>query len=246
METPTLQSINSLEGSIELLTGLHIGAGSEAIHIGGIDNPIIKHPYTQQPYIPGSSIKGKLRSLLEWRAGLVGFTKGAPVNTSALDKIPTPQQADALAICRLCGVAPSGKTDPWMEKIGPTRASFWDSFPGEQWLLEREEQSQLLTEAKFENSIDRISGTASNPRQTERVPAGAEFNFRVTLKQLDGEDSELLALLLVGLKLLELDGIGGSGSRGYGKICFKNLTLNGECLQARFDNTEPFTQTASA
>ena len=70
-----LNNIIALEGTLELMTGLHIGAGSEELHIGGIDNPIVKHPYTNQPYIPGSSLKGKMRSMLEWKAGVVSECK---------------------------------------------------------------------------------------------------------------------------------------------------------------------------
>ncbi len=244
MDNPTLRSINIIEGKIELLTGLHIGAGNEEIHIGGIDNAIIKHPYTQEPYIPGSSIKGKLRSLLEWRAGLVGVTDGKPVNTTSLSKFDGTQREQALDICRLCGVSASSKGDKLIEEVGPTRASFWDSSLTSAWLSERDDRSQLLTEAKFENTINRISGTADNPRQTERVPAGALFDFRVSLKHLVEGDDALLDLLLVGLKLLQLDGIGGSGSRGYGKIQFTHITLNSETLQERFEKIEPFSSAA--
>ena len=46
-------------------TGLHIGGGGENLNIGGLDKPIIRDPLTQYPYLPGTSIKGKLRSILE-------------------------------------------------------------------------------------------------------------------------------------------------------------------------------------
>ena len=88
----------------------------------------------------------------------------------------------------------------------------------------------LLTEAKSENTIDRITSVTVNGgvRQTERVPAGAEFDFKLTLRQFEGDSPELLDLVLKGLRLLELDSLGGSGSRGYGKIEFQNLTVSGE------------------
>ena len=94
------------------------------------------------------------------------------------------------------------------------------------------------TFSKSENSIDRIRGVAENPRYTERVIAGAEFDFRLSLKVIDGED--LLGLLLRGLKLLESDSLGGSGSRGYGKVALANLMLDGDSIQARFDAIQPF------
>ena len=83
---------------------------------------------------------------------------------------------------------------------------------------------------------------ADNPRFTERVIAGAEFDFRLSLKVIDGED--LLPLLLRGLKLLEADSLGGSGSRGYGKVAFAGLALDGEPIQADFDALQPFADAA--
>ena len=82
-----LKAINQITGQILLVTGLHIGAGNEEVHIGGIDNGVIKHPHTQQPYIPGSSLKGKMRSLLEWRSGVVGESNGAPTSIKLLEKL---------------------------------------------------------------------------------------------------------------------------------------------------------------
>ncbi|WP_297499767.1 type III-A CRISPR-associated RAMP protein Csm3, partial [Thermococcus sp.] len=54
-----------IRGRIKALTGLHIGSQRDVSEIGGIDNPVIKDPHTGLPYIPGSSLKGKLRSLFE-------------------------------------------------------------------------------------------------------------------------------------------------------------------------------------
>jgi CRISPR-associated protein Csm3 len=86
----------------------------------------------------------------------------------------------------------------------------------------------------MENMIDRIAGVAAHGmgvRNTERVPAGARFQFRLTLKVIDGED--LLDDILRGLRLLELTGLGGSGSRGYGKLRFTALACDGESLMDR-------------
>jgi CRISPR-associated protein Csm3 len=48
-------------------TGLHIGGGGENLDIGGLDKPVVRDPLTLQPYLPGSSIKGKLRAIFERR-----------------------------------------------------------------------------------------------------------------------------------------------------------------------------------
>ena len=229
-----LTQIQKLTGQIELLSGLHIGSGNTEMHIGGTDNPVIKNPITQQPYIPGSSIKGKMRSLLEWYIGVVGDTDGSPVKFTDVDKIKcTEQKEEVKHILKLFGGAPDSNVNgDLIREIGPTRLSFWDCSLVQSWVGDMDRKNLLLTETKMENTIDRIRGTAEHPRNTERVPASAIFDFNLSIRVHDDED--LLDMLLKGLKLLEITGLGGSGSRGYGKIAFKNLTLEGEDLQARF------------
>ncbi|PIY04538.1 MAG: type III-A CRISPR-associated RAMP protein Csm3, partial [Gallionellales bacterium CG_4_10_14_3_um_filter_54_96] len=150
---------------------------------------------------------------------------------------------DAENLLRLFGGAPDKEADEKIKAIGPTRLAFWDCALNKTWKEEILDKRNLLaTEAKSENTINRISGTADNPRFTERVIAGSQFDFRLSLKVHDGED--LLPLLLQGLKLLELDSLGGSGSRGYGKIEFKDLKIiDGEALTLP-DN--PFAEGASS
>lgn len=234
-----LKTIHQITGQIQLLTGLHIGAGNEEVHIGGIDNAVIKHPHTLQPYIPGSSLKGKMRSLLEWRAGLVSAGKGKPVSIDLLvsKELSETQRQQAEIIIRLFGAAGDTKNHDQAEAIGPTRLSFWDCSLSKAWADEVTENNWLYTEAKSENTINRITGTADNPRQTERVPADALFDFKLGIKILADNEKSFMDTLLAGLKLLELDGIGGSGSRGYGKIKFK---LDDVELQALLDATDPF------
>jgi CRISPR-associated protein Csm3 len=235
-----LKAINQITGQIRLVTGLHIGAGNEEIHIGGIDNGVIKHPHTQQPYIPGSSLKGKMRSLLEWRAGIVGESKGKPVSISLLETLTGDKKQHAEVLIRLFGAAGDTKNDAKAEEIGITRLSFWDCSLNNEWKKQISDNNWLYTEAKSENTINRITGTADNPRQTERVPADSIFDFQLGMKILSDSEDNFVETVLAGLKLLELDGIGGSGSRGYGKIKFENLKLNNVDLQARLDTIDPF------
>lgn len=221
-----LTDINKLTGILELVTGLHIGSGNNEMHIGGTDNPVIKHPLTLEPYIPGSSIKGKIRSLLEWELGIV--TEGSPLGFKHIAKFNNAaEQTRAKDILRLFGGAPegSGQDMKLVEEIGPTRLAFWDCSLEKAWVEKMNNRNLLLTETKMENTIDRIQGVATNPRNTERAPAGARFVFNLTLRVHDGED--LLPTVLRGLKLLELTGLGGSGSRGYGKLKFAKLELEG-------------------
>lgn len=233
-----LTKIINITGSLDLLSGLHIGGGNDAMHIGGIDNPVIKHPNTQQPYIPGSSLKGKLRSLLEWYFGLVEYNQGKPIGYKQLSQVSPEQQEPTKNLIKLFGVSGGDNlTENEAREIGPSRLAFRDALISASWLDEAKEKNWLLTEAKYENSINRITGTATNPRQTERVPAGVKFDFNLQLKVLSGDDeASLVNTLLTGLKLLEQDALGGSGSRGYGRVKFN---LDGE-LANQLENLEPF------
>ena len=227
-----LTNIVEIKAKLVLETGLHIGAGDSETHIGGIDNSVIKHPITQSPYIPGSSLKGKIRTLLEWRSGAV---QNAPLTVKDITKNPE----DVKNILRLFGISGDTKnSEQEVAEIGVSRLAFWDCALNSDWEKAIRDDNQLLTEAKSENTIDRITSTAGNPRQTERVPAGAEFDFKLMLRQFEGDKPELLELVLKGLKLLELDSLGGSGSRGYGKVKFTKLTVDGNARN--LDDIKPF------
>ncbi|GAA6942250.1 type III-A CRISPR-associated RAMP protein Csm3 [Helicobacter pylori] len=227
-----LTNIVEIKAKLVLQTGLHIGAGDSEMHIGGIDNSVIKHPLTQSPYIPGSSLKGKIRTLLEWRSGAV---QNNPLTLKDVSKNPE----EVKNILRLFGISGDTKnSEQEVAEIGVSRLAFWDCALNEAWEKAIRDDNQLLTEAKSENTIDRITSTAGNPRQTERVPAGAEFDFKLTLRQFEDDKPELLDLVLKGLKLLELDSLGGSGSRGYGKVKFTELTVDGEARN--LDDIKPF------
>lgn len=217
-----LSGIKEIKGKIILKTGLHIGAGDMEMRIGGLDNPVIKHPHTLEPYIPGSSLKGKVRSLLEMRSGLMGETDGKPLSLETYLKLDDDKEKQATCgrILKLFGAG--GNEEQWEKagkEIGATRVSFADCHLDKRWRDTALKTNLVLTEVKSENTIDRIKGTAQHPRSMERVPAYTEFSFSVTLKQM-GDEPELLDLLLEGLRLMEKDALGGSGSRGYGRIEF--------------------------
>jgi len=232
-----LMGITEIKGKIILKSGLHVGAGDTEMRIGGTDNTVIKHPHTQEPYIPGSSLKGKVRSLLEMRTGLMVKTQGNPVSLKTLSDLDKQQKEDCEKILKIFGTSGADSKDlELMETIGPTRVSFADCSLNEDWKKKALENRWPLTEVKSENAINRIRGVAENPRFFERVPANAEFNFSVTLKQL-GDEKDLLAFLLEGLRLLELDALGRSGSRGYGRI---KLEFDDPHIRERFDNCLPF------
>lgn len=213
-----LVEIKEITGKIVLKSGLHIGAGDTEMRIGGTDNPVIKHPHTNEPYIPGSSFKGKIRSLLELSSGLMGYTEGAPLSLKDLKKLKGEEKTICRNIITLFGA--SGADADELADIGPSRLSFADSPLDEAWKKSARLKHLPFTEIKSENSINRIKGTAQNPRFTERVPADTVFSFCVILKVFD-QDQGLEEWLFRGLKLLEMDALGGSGSRGYGRLKFR-------------------------
>jgi CRISPR-associated protein Csm3 len=211
------------EGTLKIESGLHIGAGEGEIRIGGTDKPVIRDSLTNNPIIPGSSLKGKMRSLLEWWAGAVN-RKGNPSNLeTAMNAL---KKEEALTLLKVFGTSGSENTQ---ELKGPTRISFSDCHLNAKWLESIKAKNLLPTEVKMENMIDRVKGTAVHPRNIERVVRGAEFDFKMTCRILnDSEGTEIKNLLLQGLALLQADTLGGSGSRGYGRIKFENLKLNGQ------------------
>jgi CRISPR-associated protein Csm3 len=240
---PQLMHISTIEATLEVVTGLRIGAGDSEMHIGGVDNTVIRHPLTNEPYIPGSSLKGKMRSLLEWRSGAV---QEKPLEKTDYERTNGAQQAAIECILILFGVGGGAlKDDPkFAAKLGPTRLAFWDCPLDEGWAKSVRDNNQSLIEVKSENSINRISGTADAPRNTERVPAGAKFVFRLSFKKLAGDDETLLDTVLQGLKLIEHDSLGGSGSRGYGKVKFVDLKIDNEDWTEKFKAVEAFPKQA--
>lgn len=200
-----------INGIIHCESGIHIGNPSNDIDIEGVDNPIIRDPISRLPYIPGSSIKGKLRALLELcdegSANCVIDNNGLPSND--LDCIAS----------QIFGVSLYGKNYP-------TRVIVRDSYPTDDTILIWKKNDDLYdgVELKYENIIDRIRAYAAF-RSTERIPRGSEFNFEIIFSLYDGDDEKNFLYLLKSLQLLEDNYLGGFGTRGYGKIKFKNLKI---------------------
>ena len=199
-----------IEGEIVLVTGLHIGGSKETGEIGGLDNPVIK-TVEGIPYIPGSSLKGKIRSLLE--------------RTHDIKPPKEPGEPCGCGECEICQLFGSHST----ENKTISRLIIRDSF------LDEEDFQQKFgnaleggyTEEKVENIIDRIKGTAKDPRIMERVPAGARFKFSSAISIYEKDDIQKLLMTFVeGMRMLEDDYLGGSGTRGYGQVRFENLNIS--------------------
>lgn len=188
-----------ITGEIEVVTGMHIGGSSAFAAIGAVDAPVIKDAVTNLPMIPGSSLKGKIRTLLarEYNEHLV-----------------KPEDDDT-RISRLFGTSKKGN-------IRRSRLLFSDMVLANEKEL-RKRGVQSLTEIKFENSINRMTAVA-NPRQIERVTRGSVFELDIVYEISDQEETiEDMKTLGEGMKLLQYDYLGGHGSRGYGKILFREI-----------------------
>lgn len=198
-----LECIYRLDFEIELLTGLHIGGSTDTFDIGGADSTVIKNPLTHEPYIPGSSIKGKLRSLLTQKYGKVSFEKKDPEMVLEKDEIR-------------CLFEPVSTRDD----LNVSRCIFRDAYLTDESKEELQKHLGLgtFTEIKAENSVDLLQGK-SDPRFTERVPRGAKFSGEIVMQIYEGDNAEQLKEVInEALKMLELNYLGGSGTRGYGRV----------------------------
>ena len=193
-----------IKAELKLLTGMHIGKSNDFAPIGAVDSVVITDPITKQPIIPGSTLKGKLRTML------------AKLETEA--SLLCKHNEDSDIIKRLFGAS-----NP---EIVESRLQFYDIFLNNAEELKNKEMDLAYTEIKFENTINRITAVA-NPRQLERVPAGAKFDFKLVYNCEDeSELKEDFENLTKALKMIQLDYIGGSGTRGYGKVAFSDFTVD--------------------
>lgn len=204
----------NLSATIRCRSGLRIGGSDEQLQIGGADLTCIKHPETLEPYIPGTSIKGKMRSELEKKLGKFGGqNQTEPCGCGKPDCL----------ICRVFG--PHKNTQ---HRLGPTRIIVRDAPP----------KGHPALETKYENVINRMTGTAEHPRRVERVAAGAEFDLRIAVQiwDLDAEISyagarggdALVEFIKEGLRSLCETGLGSGVSKGSGEIELVDVKLDGQ------------------
>lgn len=187
---------------IEILTGLHIGVGNDTVQIGGIDSTVIKDPITHRPYIPGSSLKGKIRCLLETEGEY-----GEMDDTINKYFGPTTEYLK------------TKKGDKNYSQT-PTRFIFQDLFLDENE-GKKFDRGELMTELKTEIKINRKEGKADNmgPRTIERVPPKTKFHGKILVRFTDDDELKKIENVLdKGIALVNNDFLGGSGSRGYGAV----------------------------
>lgn len=193
-----------ITGTIEVVTGMHIGGNEAFAAIGAIDSPVIIDPLSRKPIIPGSSLKGKMRALL----------------AKAYNPTVVNHNDDSEKISRLFGSSTN-------DKLMTSRLIFSDMILDNYDEL-HSKGLDSITEVKFENTINRQTSVA-NPRQIERVIRGSKFKLNIIYDVLeDYQDQALedIKFLVEGMKLLQYDYLGGGGTRGNGKIKFSNVTAD--------------------
>lgn len=208
-----------VEGELVAMTGLHVGSAAAGMQIGSVDAPVVRDPITNRPYIPGSSLKGKLRSLLEAAEGLCPNRSGG----SGTNRHECDDRDDALEcpLCRLFGSTGRGGGKNHPARLAVSDLLLTDDSFEELKLIDT---GLMYTEWKFENTLDRIT-SAAMPRQIERVPRGSVFGLRLVYDDRADVDTldEDMRNLSRALALLEDDALGGHGSRGYGRVQFAAL-----------------------
>jgi len=244
----------TIDSKLTLVTGLHIGGADDGMKIGGVDSPVMKREVfcndkgevgfehkrkIEEPYIAGSSLKGKVRTLLEHYFRLVDpIGDGKPVGSHST--FGEPKYRDL--IVHLFGDSSDGrnaKKDKKIEQIEITRAIFRDCFITQDVRKAYLSNKIKLFESKYENVIDRKTGTTigGGLRQIERVLSAVEFDFTLSIRVFDETNRELFRnTILLGLKLLELDALGGNGSRGYGRVRFDDISDDIKELDEKIKN----------
>ena len=186
-----------IKGIINCQTGLHIGGSNNNVNIGGTDNEIIRDAISNLPYIPGSSLKGKLRHLLELH-----------------------EKNSLISVLNNEGEVSTDKHCQAVQIFGVSAAEDKDTIK----LWEDNEDIIKGSELKYENNINRLDSSA-NPRNMERVPKGSKFNFEIIFTVYEEDNKDNLKGVFEAMTLLEDNYLGGSGSRGFGKIKFQNMSL---------------------
>jgi CRISPR-associated protein Csm3 len=217
-----------IKGYIELLSGLHIGGSSIGLEIGGADKVVVRNSIDNKPYIPGSSIKGKMRSLIEKYYGLVNIKPVKDKNNTVVDYKGELCTNPKENVVQFFGY-PANETigEDLVNKAAPTRFIVRDAILTQESFEKLENSKYVdmyLTEIKTETSIDRLTSKA-NPRSFERVPAGSEFEFEfvVDIYNVDKEEQEkkFKDILDNAIELIQYDYLGGQGTRGYGNVRFR-------------------------
>lgn len=210
-------------------TGLRIGGTEAGMSIGGAELPVIRD-YYGAPYIPGSSLKGKVRSLLEQSTGRFGRAGTGWMTDKEGKKVrdgsPCGCADPTCLVCRVFG--------PHMNPshgLGPSRIIVREAYLTKETrekITQLEAEGKEFSEVKTETMVNRWTGVAADRslRTPERIPAGAEFDLEMSLRIFKGdEEQKIVEFVKKGLYLLQKDYLGGSGTRGYGWVEIQDLKV---------------------
>ncbi len=216
-----------LRGTLEVLTGLHIGGMAESLKIGGVDSPVIRAPvfiektgeYKYLPVISGSSLKGKMRALLDLAEGHINWEESNNKGETETRCFRDGKNSECM-ICKVFGHPALDKVPENQSALYSTRLIVRDAVPTEETIEWWDELEEVIDggEIKPENSVNRITSRA-NPRFIERVPAGSRFKVKFIIRIYDNDDEkEIEKFVMKAIEMLNDDYLGGHGTRGYGKV----------------------------
>ncbi len=225
-QVPKLKRILRKNVNIVLETGLHIGGSKDNFHIGGVDSPVItelmkvgdNEEQRFLPYIPGSSLRGKMRSLLEITDKDVKIFNENGDGRIKIGENYIEYSGESKILKKLFGVPADESKES--KEFNTTRLVIRDAKPTSETIKLWEKQEDVVNGVvvKGENSINRLTSRA-NPRFIERIPPGSVFEGELILLVFEGDDEEKMKKKVEdGLKLMEENYLGGSGTRGYGKV----------------------------
>jgi CRISPR-associated protein Csm3 len=211
-----------VKANLYLKSGLRIGAADTGIVVGNI-NAILRNPVTNEPYIPGSSLKGKLRSLLE---KAYGVEQNQPIQKIFIHVCHDQTAYQDCKICPIFGISADEAGPATFPNGSPTRLVVRDAPLSNQSRIDLQAKrlDSEFSELKTEVAIDRLTSKAV-PRTQERIPAGTVLDFEAVFSLYYPDDAAHFLNFCQSLRLLEQDFLGGSGSRGYGQIAFQQIKL---------------------
>ncbi len=223
-----------IRGNVKALSGLHIGGSSTGLEIGGLDKAVIRNPLDKRPYIPGSSLRGKMRSQTEKMLGLKQNKSIGQVTIHTCLNNQDYNQNGGCPVCYIYGV-------PAEDYGGPTRLIVRDIPLTDDSAknLDAANTELRYAELKTEVAIDRVT-SAATPRTLERVPAGSEFGpAELVFGIYEDADFDRLKFVISAMQYVEDDYLGGAGSRGSGKVSFTNLSVSARAHKT-YDKEESF------
>lgn len=208
----SIKKIIEFNGTMTIKSGVHIGGNDNGTKVGGCDNPVIRNPLTNDPYIPGSSIKGALRSCAEKMPAYAGkIRNGKPCGCGQ----------ETCMVCKLFGAHMNMRAASGEPRLIVRDMNLSPDFLDR--VMESGGSRSDIIETKTSTMIDRSTNTAAGGsfHNMERVAAGTVFDCSFSLKVMDKDnEAELINFFKKCLSIVEATGIGGKVTSGSGQVEF--------------------------